>query len=317
MNKNIKDEFDSLISNQAPDLWNRIEMSLPEKTIVSEKVNGAGRRNEEEKENAEEQINPIGQTNKAEGENKPVRLKLYRKYAAYGTAGIAACLCIALVALNNSFKKSESNMTADGGAAEEMLLDDAETAEDTDEGDLMMEGESNGAYGDTLEDFADVADYEKETASAETAGDEAEEGAAAGVEATETRKESKYELDDEAVTDGTRKENLSSGKGEENNQAVQEKKADLLKSGYLVYEDVLIRIESISETVQEEKNVTIYHVTILEEAVNMEKDTKLDLKTDELFRTKLAEGECYQVTFYDNKMPYDSSIHEYFLLELK
>lgn len=300
MNKNIKDEFDSLINSQTPDLWERIEMSLPEKTIVSEKIDGAGRTNEEEK------------INTAEKKSKPVKHRLYRKYAAYGTLGAAACLCIALVALNNNLKKSEINMTADESAAEEILLDDAETAEEADAEGFMTEGESNGVYGDTLEDFADAADYEEEAAATETAGD----GGAAGAEAAEEQKEAEYEPDNEAVTDGTRKENLSSGK-DEGDKAVQEKKADLLKSGYLLYEDVLIRIESVSENVQEEKNVPVYHVTIMEETANMEKDTKLELKADELFQTELIEGECYQVTFYDNKMPYDSSIHEYFLLELK
>ena len=169
-----------------------------------------------------------------------------------------------------------------------------------------------------MADFADTVDYEADGASVENAGDEAAEGAGAGLKAPENQaEERKYEADSEAVTDGTHKQNLSSGKEEESNQAVQEKKADLLKSGYLVYEDTMIRIESVSETLQEEKNVVIYHVTLLEETVNMAKETKLDLKTDELFHTKLEEGECYQVTFYDNKMPYDSSIHEYFLLEVK
>ena len=305
MNKNIKDEFDSLINSQTPDLWERIEMSLPEKTIVSERTNG------EEKKNAAEQISP------AIRKNKP-KHRSYRKYAAYGTAGIAACVCITLVALNNSFKKSEENMTAEESAAEEILLDDAETDGAADEGGFMTEGESNGAYYDVLEDFADAAEYEKEAASTETAGDEAGEGAASGMEAAEApAEEAKYRQDSEDITDGNRKEDLSSDKEEENNQAVQEKKAELLKSGYFVYEDAIIRIESVSETVQEEKNVIIYHVTLLEENVNMDKEIKLDLKTDELFRTKLVEGACYQVTFYDNKMPYDSSVHEYFLLELK
>ncbi len=302
MNKNIKDEFDSLINSQTPDLWERIEMSLPEKTIVSEKTNG------EEKKNIAEQISP------AIRKSKPVKHRLYRKYAAYGTAGIAACVCITLVALNNSFKKSEENMTANESAAEEILLDDAETEGALDEGGFMMEGESNGAYDGAMEDFADAAEYEKEASGIEAAG----EGAAAGTEAAEApAEEAKYRQDSEDVTDENRKEDLSSGKEDENNQAVQEKKAELLKSGYLVYEDAIIRIESVSETVQEEKNVIIYHVTLLEENVNMDKEIKLDLKTDELFRTKLVEGACYQVTFYDNKMPYDSSVHEYFLLELK
>ena len=305
MNKNIKDEFDSLINSQTPDLWERIEMSLPEKTIVSERTNG------EEKKNAAKQISP------AIRKSKPVKHRLYRKYAAYGTAGIAACVCITLVALNNSFKKSEKNMTTDESAAEEILLDDAETEGALEEDGFMMDGGLNGAYDGAMEDFADAAEYEKEASSAE-AEDEAGEGAAAGMEAAEApAEEAKYRKDSEDVTDENCKEDLSSDKEEENNQAVQEKKAELLKSGYWVYEDAVIRIESVSETVQEERNVIIYHVTLLEENVNMDKEIKLDLKTDELFRTKLVEGACYQVTFYDNKMPYDSSIHEYFLLELK
>lgn len=306
MNKNIKDEFDSLINSQTPDLWERIEMSLPEKTILSERTNG------EEKKNAAEQISP------AIRKSEPVKHRLYRKYAAYGTAGIAACLCITLVALNNSFKKSEENMTADESAAEEILLDDAETEGAVEDDGFMMDGGLNGAYDGAMEDFADTAEYEKEAASAEAAGDEAGEGAAAGTETAEApAEEAKYWQDSEDVTDENRKEDLSSGKEEENDQAVQEKKEELLKSGYWVYEDAIIRIESVSETVQEEKNVIIYHVTLLEENVNTDKEIKLDLKTDELFRTKLVEGACYQVTFYDNKMPYDSSVHEYFLLELK
>lgn len=297
MNKNIKDEFDSLISNQAPDLWNRIEASLPEKTsvaeqtTVSEKINGA------------EQINTTG------GESKLVKRRLYRKYAAYGTVGVAACLCITLVALNNSSPKSYNNMTADESAAEEIVFDDAVTTEDTDAGGFMTESDADGAYNGVVEDFLDTADYEDEAVKAQD-----EEGAVA--ESQENRaEEAKYESDraDGAVDMG--KESLSSQKAEENSQALRDKKADLLKQGYLVYQDALVRIESVSETVKEGKNVVIYHVTILEAIENMEKEMQLDLKADELFNTRLTEGESCRVTFYDNKMPYDSSMHEYFLLE--
>ena len=127
--------------------------------------------------------------------------------------------------------------------------------------------------------------------------------------------EAKYESDRADGAEDMGKESLSSQKAEENSQALQDKKADLLKQGYLVYQDALVRIESVSETVKEGKNVVIYHVTILEAIENMEKEMQLDLKSDELFNTRLTEGESYRVTFYDNKMPYDSSIHEYFLLE--
>lgn len=297
MNKNIKDEFDSLISNQAPDLWNRIEASLPEKTsvaeqtTVSEKINGA------------EQINTAG------GESKLVKRRLYRKYAAYGTVGIAACLCITLVALNNSSPKSYNNMTADESAAEEIVFDDAVTTEDTDAGGFMTESDADGAYNGVVEDFLDTADYEDEAVKAQDA-----EGAME--ESQENRaEEAKYESDRADGAEDMGKESLSSQKAEENSQALQDKKADLLKQGYLVYQDALIRIESVSETVKEGKNVVIYHVTILEAIENMEKEMQLDLKADELFNTRLTEGESCRVTFYDNKMPYDSSIHEYFLLE--
>lgn len=297
MNKNIKDEFDSLISNQAPDLWNRIEASLPEKTsvaeqtTVSEKINGA------------EQINTAGE------ESKLVKRRLYRKYAAYGTVGIAACLCITLVALNNSFEKSYSNMTADETAAEEMLFEDAETTEDTDAGGFMTESAADGAYNGVMEDFLDTADYADEAVK-----DQDAEGAVA--ESQENRaEEAKHESGSAAEAEDMGKESLSAKKAEENRQALQDKKADLSKQGYMVYQDAMVRIESVSKIVEEGKNVVIYHVTILEAIENMEKEMQLDLKADELFNTRLTEGESYQVTFYDNKMPYDSSIHEYFLLE--
>lgn len=297
MNKNIKDEFDSLISNQAPDLWNRIEASLPEKTsvaeqtTVSEKINGA------------EQINTAGE------ESKLVKRRLYRKYAAYGTVGIAACLCITLVALNNRFNKSYSNMTTDESATEEIVFEDAETADDTDAGGFMTESDADGAYNGVMGDFLDTADYADEAVK-----DQDAEGAVA--ESQENRaEEAKHESGSAAEAEDMGKESLSAKKAEENRQALQDKKADLSKQGYLVYQDALVRIESVSETVEEGKNVVIYHVTILEAIENMEKEMQLDLKVDELFNTRLTEGESYRVTFYDNKMPYDSSIHEYFLLE--
>ncbi len=297
MNKNIKDEFDSLISNQAPFLWNRIEASLPEKTSVAEQTTVA------------EQINPVEQINTAGGENKLVKRRLYRKYAAYGTVGVAACLCITLVALNNSSPKSYNNMTADETAAEEMLFEDAETTEDADAGGFMTESAADGAYNGVVEDFLDTVDYADEAVK-----DQDVEGAVA--ESQENRaEEAKHESGSAAEAEDMGKESLSAKKAEENRQALQDKKADLSKQGYLVYQDALIRIESVSETVEEGKNVVIYHVTILEAIENMEKEMQLDLKADELFNTRLTDGESYRVTFYDNKMPYDSSIHEYFLLE--
>lgn len=303
MNKNIKDEFDSLINSQTPDLWNRIEASLPEKTSVVEQTNIVKQINPAEHINATEQINTAG------GESKPVKRRLYRKYAAYGTVGIAACLCITLVALNNSSPKSYNNMTADESATEEIVFDDAETAEDTDAGGFMTESDADGVYNGVVEDFLDTVDYEDEAVK-----DQDVEGTVA--ESQENRaEEAKYESDRAAGAEDMGKESLSSQKAEENRQALQDKKADLSKQGYLVYQDALIRIESVSETVEEGKNVVIYHVTILEAIENIEKEMQLDLKADELFNTRLTEGEGYRVTFYDNKMPYDSSIHEYFLLE--
>lgn len=286
MNKNIKDEFDSLISNQAPDLWNRIEASLPEKTNVAE------------------QTYVTEKTNVAEQESKPVRPRLYRKYAAYGTVGIAACLCITLVALNNGLKKADQNMTADDTASEEILCDETAEADD-----FVADSEEDGADNGAMEDFLDTADYEAEAAKEEAAGGAETEGAENRAE------EAKYESNSAAEAEDMGKESLSAEKAEENGQALQDKKADLFKQGYLVYQDALIRIESVSEIVEEGKNVLIYHVTILEAIENMEKGTQLDLKADELFQTMLTEGESYRVTFYDNKLPYDSSIHEYFLLE--
>lgn len=315
MNKNIKDEFDSLISNQAPDLWNRIEASLPEKTSVAEQTTVSEQTSVMEQANVAEQVNPAEhinvteQINTAGGESKPVKHRLYRKYAAYGTVGIAACLCITLVALNNSSPKSYNNMTADETATEEIVFEDAETAEDTDAGGFMMESDTDGAYNGVVEDFLDTADYEEEAVK-----DQDAEGTVA--ESQENRaEEAKYESGSVAGAEDMDKESLSSQKTEENSQALQDKKAELSAQGYLVYQDALIRIESVSETVEEGKNVVIYHVTILEAIENMEKEMRLDLKADELFNTRLTEGESCRVTFYDNKMPYDSSIHEYFLLE--
>lgn len=294
MNKNIKDEFDNLISSQTPDLWDRIEASLPEKSNMAEQENERGQKNEQEQKAGF------------------IKRKLYRKYAAYGTVGIAACLCIALVALNGSLKKSDPNMTANETASEEELYDVEETATD----DFVTESEGDGADNGAMKEFLDTADYEDEAADADE-----EEGADAGSAEPETEgavnraEEEKYESD--GVAEDMYKESLSSQKDEEAVRAVQDKIEDLLKQGYLVYQDAWIQIESVTEAEQEGESAFIYHVTILEGIDNMEKEMQLDLKVDELFHARLMEGERYRVTFYDNKMPYDSSIHEYFLLELK
>ena len=89
----------------------------------------------------------------------------------------------------------------------------------------------------------------------------------------------------------------------------------LKEEGLSVYENIFVRVNSVVETKQGESSSLIFHITLLQDAGYLEKGKQLDLKEDELFQDRLEEGENCRITFYDNKMPTDSSVHEYFLLD--
>lgn len=299
MNKNIKEEFNSLINDQTPDLWSRIEASLPEKNIA-EAAQG---------EKSPEMTEASKVTRKEQG-NKPLKSRLYRKYAVYGTVGAAACLCIALFALQQNSLKSDNSMDMADTTAEETaeapMEDAAQEMVMADEAESGWE-ESEGTSG-AMEDSVNAIGNTEEAALKDDNDMEEKEGAVLG--------ESSQYAADESAAESDFSESMSGEERKTEEVGIENKIQNLKEQGLFVFENVSLRVDSVTESVQDGKAVLIYHVTVLQDAEYIEKDQKIDLKADELFQEKLAEGESYHATFYDNKAPYDSSIHEYFILKI-
>lgn len=275
MNKSIKTEFDNLINDQTPDLWDRIEASLPEKQIgVSEDNNKKSKYN----------------------------------FAIYGTVGAAACLCLILFATGQGRFKTGTDMTteytSDQTDSMEMTWETTETAGEYEE----------SGYEETVEEYGEVNYEEAEYT------DMAESNSAdIAVEETATEEAVSEEMADSADTENDAGSAVSI-EGErlrtaDADKSVQTKIDELSKQGLTVYEDVSVQIETVSQVEIDGKTVAVYTGIVLQRTEYLEKGARFEFYGDELLDTKLEAGENYLVTFYDNKLPYDSSIHEYFILK--
>lgn len=282
MNKSIKTELDNLINSQTPDLWDRIEAALPEKNGVA----------------------LVGTERKAQmegyGNNKQNNLSKKNKkwYPVYGTVGAAACLCVVIFALSKNNLLLGTNMTETAEYTADYL--ESKTAEESDSAEITYE--SAEGYGET--------NYEEA---------EYEESDCAGVTNNMSEELAEEEFTASDFSDNVMaEESASEATGEmesEKEKAVQSKIEELSKQGLTIHENVSVKVDCRFEEAVEGELIIIYEVTLLKGTEFFEEGTTIQLKTDPLFEDSLKEGEIYQITFYDNKPPYDSSNHEYFLLK--
>ena len=284
MNKSIKTELDNLINSQTPDLWDRIEASLPEKSGVA--FVGTERMAQAE----------------GYGNNKQNHLSKKNKnkkwYPVYGTVGAAACLCVVIFALSKNNLLLGTNMTETAEYTADYL--ESKTAEESDSAEITYE--SAEGYGET--------NYEEA---------EYEESDCAGVTNNLSEELAEEEFTASDFSDNVMaEESASEATGEmesEKEKAVQSKIEELSKQGLTIHENVSVKVDCRFEEAVEGELIIIYEVTLLKGTEFIEEGTTIQLKTDPLFEDSLKEGEIYQITFYDNKPPYDSSNHEYFLLK--
>lgn len=223
---------------------------------------------------------------KGYGNNKQNHLSKKNKnkkwYPVYGTVGAAACLCVVIFALSKNDLLLGTNMTETAEYTADYL--ESKTAEESDSAEITYE--SAEGYGETNYEEAEYeeSDYE---------------------EVTDCQKLSN------SVADVERAAEMES----EKEKAVQSKIEELSKQGLTIHENVSVKVDCRFEEAVEGELIIIYEVTLLKGTEFLEEGTTIQLKTDPLFEDSLKEGEIYQITFYDNKSPYDSSNHEYFLLK--
>lgn len=303
MNKSIKTELDNLINSQTPDLWDRIEASLPEKSGVA--FVGTERMAQAE----------------GYGNNKQNHLSKKNKkwYPVYGTVGVAACLCVVIFALSKNNLLLGTNMTETAEYTADYL--ESKTAEESDSAEITYE--SAEGYGETNYEEAEYEESDCAGVTNNMSEELAEEEFTASdfsdnVRAEESASEATGEMDGKdsqklsnSVADVERDAEMES----EKEKAVQSKIEELSKQGLTIHENVSVKVDCRFEEAVEGELIIIYEVTLLKGTEFIEEGTTIQLKTDPLFEDSLKEGEIYQITFYDNKPPYDSSNHEYFLLK--
>lgn len=127
MNKNFEEAYQAEVQLNIPDLWNRIESSLPEKTVLKECA-------------ATESAADFAPVNQAANENKKIKKKnpyAWIKWASLAAAGLLVVIMIPAVVGLGLFGLAGKGMASADSAANEMYVTQDAVMENAAEMDMM------------------------------------------------------------------------------------------------------------------------------------------------------------------------------------
>lgn len=169
MNKNFEEAYQAEVQLNIPDLWNRIESSLPEKTVV--------------KECAAEPAANFAPVNQAANENKEIKKTKKKnpyawiKWASLAAAGLLVVIMIPAVVGLGLFGLVGKGMASADSAANEMYVTQDAVMENAAEMDMMDSVAMESPDMDYMEEvFGESEDEVTEESEAETVPVPEEEG---------------------------------------------------------------------------------------------------------------------------------------------